>query len=63
MPRFTLKMNVFSSVSLETHKCVLEPSEQGSFFPGDRFEGSHAKVYSKNEHFSIYVRGNPIYKC
>ena len=37
MPRFTLKMNVFSSVSLETHKCVLEPSEQGSFFPGDRF--------------------------
>ena len=31
MPRFTLKMNVFSSICLETHKCVLEPSEQGSF--------------------------------
>ena len=35
MPRFTLKMNIFPSISLEIpipHKCVLKPSEQGSFF-------------------------------
>ena len=31
MPRFTLKMNVFPSISLKPHKCVLKPSEQGSF--------------------------------
>ena len=31
MPRFTLKMNVFPSISLETHKCVLNPSEQARF--------------------------------
>ena len=29
MPRFTLKMNVFPSIYLETPwKCVLKPSEQ-----------------------------------
>ena len=31
MPRFTLNMNVFPSISLETQKCVLKPSEQCSF--------------------------------
>ena len=31
MPMFTLKMNVFPSISSETHKCVLKPSEQCSF--------------------------------
>ena len=83
MPRFTLKINVFPSISWESpemcvetvttgfifmtwwilgviclrlleklmfshlslqkpHKCVLKPSEQGSFFQDSRFEGSHA---------------------
>ena len=28
MPRFTQKMNVFPSISLETHLCLLKPSEQ-----------------------------------
>ena len=42
MPRFTLKMNVFPSISLAPHKCVLKPSEQGSFFQDNQFEGSHA---------------------
>ena len=32
MPRFTLNMNVFPFISLETQKCVLKPSEQCSFF-------------------------------
>ena len=32
MPRFTLKMNIFPSIFLEPHKCVLKPSEQGLFF-------------------------------
>ena len=42
IPRFTQKMNVFPSISLEPHKYVLKPSEQGSFFWDDQFEGSHA---------------------
>ena len=83
MPSFTLKMNVFPSISLELpemwvetirtgfvfmrqliwgvtclglleklmffhlspykpHKCVLKPSEQGSFLRDNQFEGSHA---------------------
>ena len=39
MPRFTLKINVFSSISLETHKYVLKPSEQALFYQDDQFEG------------------------
>ena len=43
MPRFTLKMNMVSHLSPQNpHKCVLEPSEQCSFFQDDQFEGSHA---------------------
>ena len=42
MPRFTLNMNVFPSISWETQKCMLKPSEQCSFFWDNRFEGSHA---------------------
>ena len=63
MPRFTLKMNVFPSISLEPHKCVLKPWEQCSCFWDDRFEGSHAYVYSKNECFPIYLLRNPINVC
>ena len=56
MPRFTLKMSMFSHLSpWKQHTCVLKPSEQGSFFWDNWFEGSHAKVYSKNEHFLIYL--------
>ena len=44
MPRFSLKMSMFSHLSPEKpHKCVLKPSEQcSSFFKDDPFEGSHA---------------------
>ena len=65
MPRFTLKMNVFPSISLETpDKCVLIPLEQGSFFQDNQFEGSHIwgllYKWNTNEHFPIYLLGNPI---
>ena len=48
MSRFTLKMYIYPCIFLENDKCVLKPSEQGSYFRDDRFEGSHAYVYSKN---------------
>ena len=47
----------------QPQKCVLKPSEQGSIFRDNQFEGSHAQVYSKNEHFPIYLLGNPINVC
>ena len=34
MPRFTLKLNIFPSISLETpypHKCVLKPQNRAHF--------------------------------
>ena len=34
---------------------MLKPSEQGLFVQDNRFEGSHAKVYSENECFPIYL--------
>ena len=47
---------MFSHVSpWKQHTCMLKPSEQGSFFWDNWFEVSHAKVYSKNEHFLIYL--------
>ena len=45
------------------HKCVLKPSEQGLFFWDNQFERSHAKVYSKNEHFPIYFLRNTTNVC
>ena len=52
MPWFTWKW-MFSHPSPEQpHKCVLKPSEQGSFFLDNWFEGSHASVYWKNASFS-----------
>ena len=41
----------------EHHKCVLKPSEQGSFFQDDRFEGHMPRVYYNNECFPIYLLG------
>ena len=35
-------MNIFPSIFLETHKYVLEPSEQTSIFWDNQFEWSHA---------------------
>ena len=59
-----LKKWMFSHLSSEKpHKCVLKPSEQCSFFWDDWFEGSHAYVYSKNEHFPIYLLWTPINVC
>ena len=67
MHRFSLKtkdQQTFSHLSPQkTHKCVLKASEQGLFFSDDRFKGSHAYVYSTNEHFPIYLLGNPINVC
>ena len=55
---------MFSHLSpWKPHKCVLKPTEQGSIFWDDGFEGSHAEVYSQNECFSIYLLGNPINVC
>ena len=45
------------------HKWVLKPSEEGSFLPDNQFEGSHAYIYLKNEHFPIYLLGNCINVC
>ena len=42
---------------------VLKPSEEGSFLPDNQFEGSHAYIYLKNEHFPIYLLGNCINVC
>ena len=65
MPRFTLKMSMFSHLSpWKQHTCVLKPSEQGLFFWDNWFEGSHAQVYSKNEHvFPSISCGNTINVC
>ena len=63
MPRFMLKMNIFPSISLDTHKCVLKLSEQDTFFQDVQFEVSHAYVYLKNECFPIYLIGHPINVC
>ena len=87
MPRYTPKMNVFPSISIETPKMCVQTlrtvliSPRRSiwgviclglvekcmfsqlwpfFFWDDQFEGSHAKVYSKNERFPIYLLRNPI---
>ena len=39
MPTFILKLYMFSHLSpKKPHKCVLKPSEQGSFFQDDWFE-------------------------
>ena len=54
----------FSRLSYwKPHKCELKPSEHGSFFQDNQFEGSHAYVYSKIECFPIYLLGNPINVC
>ena len=63
MPRFTLKINVLLSISLETQNSVLKPSEEGFIFLDNQFEGSHAYIYLTNEHFPIYLLGNPNTLC
>ena len=63
MPRFTLKMNIFPSISLEPHKCVLKSPEQCLFFQDNWFKGSHAYIYSENACFPIYLLKNPINVC
>ena len=62
---FLWKTNeLFSHLSYwKPHKCELKPSEHGSFFQDNQFEGSCAYVYSKNECFPIYLLGNPINVC
>ena len=66
MPMFTLKMNVFHLSPWKPHKCVFKPSEQGLFFPDNQFEGHMPRFplnIKTNEHFPIYLLGNPINVC
>ena len=42
MPMFTLKMNVFPSISLETPKMCVETLRTVLVFQDNWFEGSHA---------------------
>ena len=64
MPRFTLKMNIFPSISLETPLNVCwNPQNRDWFSEDDLFKGSHAQVYTKSKCFPIYLLGNPIYVC
>ena len=44
MPRFTLKMNVFPSISLEIliNVSASDPQNSARFTEDDKFKGSHA---------------------
>ena len=63
MPRFSLKCMFFHLSPSKPCKCVLKPSEHGSFFQDDRFERSYSDVYCKNACFAIYLLGNTINVC
>ena len=60
-----LKKWTFSPLSPEKpHKCVLKPSEQGSFFQNDWFEGSYClSLLWKMNVFPLYVFRNIINVC
>ena len=42
MPRFTLKINIFSFISSETPEMCAETSEWASFSSDNCYEGPHA---------------------
>ena len=60
MPRFTLKLNVFPSISLESpypHKCVLKPQNRARFSKAINLRGHMPRFTLKTEHFPIYLLG------
>ena len=67
MLRFTLKMNVFPSISLETPKMCVETLRTGLVFLRQSIWGvtclSLLYKWNTNEHFPIYLHGNTINVC
>ena len=63
MPRFTLNITFSPSISLETQKCVLKPSEQCSFFWDDRFEGHMPRFTLKMNVFPSISLETPTNVC
>ena len=63
MPRLVEKW-MFSHLSpWKPHKCVLKPSQQGSFSLDDQFEGPDARFTLKMNIFPSYLLRNPINVC
>ena len=61
MPRFTLKMNVFPSICLETPLMCIETLRTGLVFTRQYDLRDHmSRFKSQNECFPIYLLGNPI---
>ena len=64
MPRFTVKMNVFPSISLESPKmCVETLTNRAQFSEMINLRGHMPRLYSKNVCFPIYLLGNCINEC
>ena len=66
MPRFTLKLNIFPSMSLECpypHKCVLKPQNRAHFSKAMDLRGHMPRFTLKNKCFPMYLLGNPINVC
>ena len=63
MPRFTLRMHVFLSISLETYKCVLKPQNSTRFSKMIALSGHMPRFTFKNEHFPIYLLRSTIHVC
>ena len=60
MPRFTLKLNVFPSISLESpysHKCVLKPQNRACFSEAIDLRDYMPRFTLKNKCFPIYLLG------
>ena len=56
MPRFTLKLNIFPSISLESpypHKCVLKPQNRASFSKAINLRDHMPRFTLKNKCFPI----------
>ena len=64
MPRFTLKMNIFPSISLETPLIVYgNPQSSAHISDMINLRGHMPRFTLKNECFPIYLLKNPINVC
>ena len=63
MPRFTLKMNVFPSICLETPKMCIETLRTGLVLQDDWFEDHMSGFTLKMNVFPSISYGNPINVC
>ena len=64
MPRFTLKMNVFPSIYLETpYMCVETLRNRAHFSKMIDLSGHMPRFTLKMKVFPIYLLGNPINAC